>query len=160
MLGLALPDSDLTASFDGELRKTSLEDLLARLVRLRAAREPLVVVIEDCHWLDPLSRDLLGVLARVTSSAALLLLVTSRPDGSAHAGLPVASARRVTDLALEALEPEAARHLAAARHRAVTGEEPSEETVDLVGHPLRGQPLLPRAAGGLPRRSGPTGRRR
>ena len=141
LLGLALPDSGLTASFDGELRKTSLEDLLARLIRIRAARGPLVVVIEDAHWLDPLSRDLLGVVARATSSAAVLLVVTSRPDGTAHAGLPVTSARRVTDLALDALDPGAARDLAAARHRAVTGEEPSSTRLDLVVGRCEGNPF-------------------
>ena len=64
MLGLALPDSDLTASFDGELRKTSLEDLLRPAARSRAPSRPaaVVVVVEDAHWLDPLSRDLLEAL--------------------------------------------------------------------------------------------------
>ncbi len=36
VLGVQLPDSDLTGSFDAELRKTSLEDLLSRLLRARA----------------------------------------------------------------------------------------------------------------------------
>ena len=65
VLGLALPDSDLTASFDGELRKTSLEDLLGRLLgALASGAGGVVVVVEDAHWLDPLSRDLLEALAR------------------------------------------------------------------------------------------------
>ena len=63
VLGLTLPDSDLTASFDGELRKASLEDLLGRLLAARAAPGGARVVVEDAHWLDPLSRDLLEVLA-------------------------------------------------------------------------------------------------
>ncbi len=63
VLGLAMPDSDLTASFDGELRKTSLEDLLRRLLEA-SAKDSVVVVVEDAHWLDPLSRDVLEALAR------------------------------------------------------------------------------------------------
>ena len=60
VLGLDLPDTDLTATFDGELRKTSLEDLLGRLLAALAEESGgVAVVVEDAHWLDPLSRDLL-----------------------------------------------------------------------------------------------------
>ena len=48
--------------FDAKLRKTSLEGLLAECLR-RAGEELIVLVLEDCHWIDPLSRDLLEVLA-------------------------------------------------------------------------------------------------
>ncbi len=59
VLGLEIPDNDLTAALDAKLRKASLEDLLATCLRARAAGEPLVLVLEDCHWIDALSRDLL-----------------------------------------------------------------------------------------------------
>ena len=36
-------------------------------LRARAAQRPLVLVLEDCHWLDELSRDLLVALARALS---------------------------------------------------------------------------------------------
>ncbi|HEX4471186.1 MAG TPA: AAA family ATPase [Nocardioides sp.] len=112
VLGLTLPDSDLTAAFDGELRKTSLEDLLARLLAACAARGPLVVVIEDAQWLDPLSRDLLEVLSRTAATLPVLLVVLSRPDGTALAGLPVRPDPHVTDLVLEALEPSSTSDIA------------------------------------------------
>ena len=48
---------------DAKLRKTSRETLLADLVAA-SATEPHVLVVEDCHALDPLSLDLLGVVAR------------------------------------------------------------------------------------------------
>ena len=64
VLGITIPDNELTRSFEAELRKTSLEALLADCLRARAAAEPLVLVLEDCHWIDPLSRDLLEVVAR------------------------------------------------------------------------------------------------
>ena len=55
--------------------RRSFEDVargaLADCLRARAAEEPLVLVLEDCHWIDPLSRDLLETLARVTASIRL-----------------------------------------------------------------------------------------
>ncbi|QIK66202.1 AAA family ATPase [Nocardioides sp. HDW12B] len=131
VLGVPLPDSDLTGSFDAELRKTSLEDLLSRLLRARAATSPLVVHLEDAQLLDPLSRDLLAVLARVAAGLPVLLLVTARPDGTAYAGMPV-TATRATDLVLEGLPEDAARELVTARHRTVSGRNPGAEVVDLV----------------------------
>ncbi len=132
VLGLTLPDSDLTASFDGELRKTSLEDLMRRLLAARAAEGPVAVVLEDAHWLDPLSRDLLQALAHTAAAGPVLLVVTSRPDGTALAGLPLRRSDQVIDLVLEPLGPDASVALVAERHRVLVGQEASAELVATV----------------------------
>lgn len=132
VLRVTMPDSELTASFDGELRKTSLEDLLRRLLARRAATQTLAVIVEDAHWMDALSRGLLDALARVTSSIRVLLVVTSRPDGTPLAGLPVGRGDHVTDLVLEGLGAEASAALVRARHLALTGREAADETVATV----------------------------
>jgi class 3 adenylate cyclase/tetratricopeptide (TPR) repeat protein len=80
LLDLPIPDNDLTASFDAKLRKTSLEGLLVECFCARAHDEPLVLVLEDCHWLDPLSRDLLAALARALSSLRVLIVLAYRPS--------------------------------------------------------------------------------
>ena len=80
LLGITIPDTELTRSFEPELRKTSLEALLADCLRARASEEPVVLVLEDCHWIDSLSRDLLETLARVTASIRALVLLTYRPN--------------------------------------------------------------------------------
>ena len=79
VLGIEIPENELTATFDAKLRKASLEDLLATCLRHRAAAEPLVIVLEDCHWIDDLSRDLLEVLARAAASLPVLVIVAYRP---------------------------------------------------------------------------------
>jgi class 3 adenylate cyclase/tetratricopeptide (TPR) repeat protein len=141
VLGLALPDSDLTAAFDGELRKASLEDLLGRMLTTRAGRGPFVVVLEDAQWLDQLSRDLLEVLGRTVAGIPVLLVVLSRPDGSALAGLPVRPDGHVTDVVLADLGPEAARALVADRHRALVGQDPAPGLVATVVERAEGNPF-------------------
>jgi adenylate cyclase len=141
VLGVDLPDSDLTAAFDGELRKTSLEDLLARLLAARAARGPLVVVLEDAMWLDPLSRDLLEVLARTIRTRPVLVAALLRPDGTALAGLPIRPGGHVTDMVLDSLGPEASRTLVGARHRELTGTDPAPRLVDTVVARAEGNPF-------------------
>jgi tetratricopeptide (TPR) repeat protein len=79
LLDLPLVDNDLTSQFDPKLRKISLEGLLADALRARARKEPLVLVLEDCHWLDALSRDLLEVFARMVPNLPVLIAVAHRP---------------------------------------------------------------------------------
>src|SRR5207237_196100 len=55
---------------------TQTRDYLAAL----AARQPLVLLLEDLHWADPASLDLLRGLARSLATLPVLLLATYRPE--------------------------------------------------------------------------------
>jgi len=99
VLNVQIEDNDLTASFDAKLRKTSLETLLADCLRARTRAEPLVVVLEDCHWLDPLSRDLLQVLARVLPGLKCLFVVAYRPEKEPGGGLGLAKLKHFQEVA-------------------------------------------------------------
>jgi predicted ATPase/DNA-binding winged helix-turn-helix (wHTH) protein len=62
----------------GATRERMLRELAAAL-DLLTAQQPLVLVLEDLHWSDPSTLDLLAVLARRRESARLLLIGTYRP---------------------------------------------------------------------------------
>jgi predicted ATPase/class 3 adenylate cyclase len=79
LLNLPLEDNDLTRSFDPKLRKTSLESMLVDLLRKMASDRPMVLVLDDCQWMDSLSHELLGVLGRAIADRPVLLLLISRP---------------------------------------------------------------------------------
>ena len=79
VLNLQIPDNDLTSSFDAKLRKESLESLLVDCLRKRTHSTPLLLVLEDCHWLDPLSHDLLEVIARAIIDLPVLIALAYRP---------------------------------------------------------------------------------
>ncbi len=86
VLNLVLPDSELTASLDPELRKASREALLLELIRLAARRAEadgrvLLLILEDLQWFDTLSSDLLQVVARGLGSHPVLLILSRREDG-------------------------------------------------------------------------------
>ena len=40
---------------------------------------PLLFVLEDCHWLDPLSHDLLEVIGRAIIDLPVLIIIAYRP---------------------------------------------------------------------------------
>lgn len=79
VLGLDLPDNELTRSFDPKLRKDSLEALLADCLRALAYEAPRLIVLEECHWLDALSHDLIEVLARTIAELPVIMILAYRP---------------------------------------------------------------------------------
>ena len=123
LLGISIPDNELTRSFDAELRKASLEALLVDCLRARAAEEPLVLVLEDCHWIDALSRDLLEALARTVSSLEVLVLLAYRPEKEAGGGLGLERLPHFSELALPDFVSEEAEQLIASRLQSLLGAD-------------------------------------
>ena len=62
----------------GATRERMLRELVEAL-ELLTAQQPLVLVLEDLHWSDPSTLDLIAVLARRREPARLLLVGTYRP---------------------------------------------------------------------------------
>jgi TOMM system kinase/cyclase fusion protein len=60
-------------------RERTLEILVALLTQM-AELQPLVLVIEDLHWVDPSTLELLGQLLGAISDVPLLLVATFRPE--------------------------------------------------------------------------------
>jgi predicted ATPase len=118
-----LPDNELTRTFDPKLRKASLEALLLDCLRHRARREPLFLLIEDGHWMDALSRELLEAVARVIAGLPVFILLTSRPpDTPAPTHEALASLPCFTEVRLARLEAAEARQLIALKLRRLFGE--------------------------------------
>jgi predicted ATPase len=79
VLNLSIPDNDLTRGLDAKVRKASREALLVDCLLARARERPFLLVLEDCHWLDPLSHDLVEEVGRAISGVPVLLLLVYRP---------------------------------------------------------------------------------
>src|SRR5262249_41030643 len=89
---LSLPASDkypLSDVTPQRRKEKTLEALLAQLPRL-AAQQPVLMLFEDAHWIDPTSLELLTLTVARVSQLPLLLLGTARPEfpppwpGDAH----------------------------------------------------------------------------
>jgi class 3 adenylate cyclase/tetratricopeptide (TPR) repeat protein len=77
-LQVPIPDNDLTRTLDPQLRDQLLKSLLVACVRAEALRAPLLLVLDDCHWIDPLSRELLELIARSIVDLPVVLLIAAR----------------------------------------------------------------------------------
>ncbi len=63
----------------GRARRDALTALIQQLAQ-RAARQPLLIVIEDLHWADPTTLELIEMLLEGPPELALLLALTGRQD--------------------------------------------------------------------------------
>jgi predicted ATPase/class 3 adenylate cyclase len=79
VLDLPLPDNEFTAALDPKDRKSALEILLEDCLKSAASETPLLIVLEDVHWIDPLSHDLLEILARVSQNLRICFVLAYRP---------------------------------------------------------------------------------
>ena len=77
LLVLDLAENDVTSQMTGELRAVNLNQLLLDLVRQEAEQAPLLIVLEDAHWMDSASWALTLRLALEVKS--VLLAISSRP---------------------------------------------------------------------------------
>jgi len=81
VVNLSIPDNDLTGSLNAKVRKASLEGMLAECLQRRASGQPVLLVLEDCQWLDPLSHDLIEVIGRSIADIPVFMLILYRtPD--------------------------------------------------------------------------------
>lgn len=79
VLNLPIADNALTSLLDAQLRAELLRSLLLECLRLRAQQGPLFFILEDCHWIDPLSQELLTFLARNLTDLPILMVMLYRP---------------------------------------------------------------------------------
>lgn len=99
----------------GRLRTLTLEALVTAMVRVERTR-PLLLLIEDAHWLDPTTLDFVERVAAELGGRRVLVLLTAREEFSPAADVWAGT----TFLELRGLpEPEAAQLFAA-----LSGEDP------------------------------------
>lgn len=79
LLNLEIPDNDFTKNLEPKYRQSALRALLGDCLRVESTQEPLLIVIEDFHWIDALSHDLLEELARGLCDCQVCFVLAYRP---------------------------------------------------------------------------------
>jgi predicted ATPase len=112
LLGLHWPGS-LYESLDGNLRYQNTLFALKNLVLAECCFHPVVLELEDLHWLDDSSHEALTVLTRNIADYPLLIIVTSRyADDGSRPALQVAEGTPVAAVDLNVLTHDDLRRLA------------------------------------------------
>jgi class 3 adenylate cyclase/tetratricopeptide (TPR) repeat protein len=76
----ALPEHSPFAQLDPSQRRQRTLDALKRVLVRESQGQPLVLVVEDLHWIDSETQALLDSLVTSLPTARLLLLVNYRPE--------------------------------------------------------------------------------
>ncbi|GAB4430685.1 MAG: adenylate/guanylate cyclase domain-containing protein [Chloroflexi bacterium OHK40] len=142
ILALGLPETELTSGLEPEQRQAGLRSLLLELLRLWAAEQPLVLVLEDAHWLDALSWQLAVLTARSLADTGLLLVCVRRAADEEPAG-PFADELRAAAgnavITLGPLSPEQTATLGASR---LGVARLSADLARLIAERAAGNPLI------------------
>src|SRR5262245_45123157 len=114
---LSLPSGDLrTDALDAITRRSETSRALKALTLRAAAAAPLVLVVEDLHWIDPASEAYLVFLADSLPTTRVLLVLTHRP-GYRHAFGDRSYHRRLT------LDPLSHADMAAMTHAILDADD-------------------------------------
>jgi class 3 adenylate cyclase/tetratricopeptide (TPR) repeat protein len=77
---LSVPsDGEGVAEMDAQQRRVKTFEVLRNLILTKAQRSPVVVEVEDLHWIDRTSEDFLVSFADSLSMAPVLMLLSYRP---------------------------------------------------------------------------------
>jgi len=134
--GVALsPDYVLPALSPLGLRKRTLALLADWFAGLGRQPRPVTLLIEDLHWLDPSSLELLGQILERSRDARMLILLTYRPEFAP----PWPSSAAMTTLALTRLAPDEVEELIAS---SVPPEALAPGTIDRIVSRAEGVPFF------------------
>jgi predicted ATPase/class 3 adenylate cyclase len=73
------PGDGALKTMDPASRRKQIVAAVVRLMAARSRQRPIVLVVEDAHWVDSASEDVLKALADALPGMAVLLVVTHRP---------------------------------------------------------------------------------
>jgi class 3 adenylate cyclase/predicted ATPase len=117
-----------------EQKPRTMRALLSVLFNI-AVKQPVLFVIEDLHWADPTTLELLSLAVKELDAKRILALFTYRPDFQP----PWAGRSNVTEMSLLRLPPDQAAELAA---HVAQGKRLPEEVLNQVVNNTDGVPLF------------------
>jgi predicted ATPase/class 3 adenylate cyclase len=136
LLGLKVPSQGLSDADAEHIRQKTSWAVKRSLEQLCQAG-PLLVVVEDIHWIDPTTRQILSDISKDLTTFPVLIVLTSRPGEDASWIEPQA----LSQLALTRLSADGVRQ--AVRHRLAVADTPElAAIIDLIARVSGGVPLL------------------
>jgi adenylate cyclase len=138
LLGLRLPDNDFTQALDPRSRESALHALLLDCLQAAARQAAadgtgLLLVLEDLHWIDALSHDLLENIARAIEDLPVLIVAAYRPPELLRLQAPrIENLEHFTQIALAPVTPVEAGQIIRAKLAQLLPERKGAATPALI----------------------------
>lgn len=144
LLNVELPENDLTRTLDPKVRRSSLEGLVVECIRHRVRSGPLLFVLEECHWIDEASRNLLASIVRAVARFPVAVVLAHRPVKPGELlGANEYALDYVTTIQLGNMPEDEARQLVAFKLEETFGAGSApERLVDLITSRADGNPFF------------------
>jgi predicted ATPase/class 3 adenylate cyclase/ribosomal protein L40E len=118
-------DSDILKNLDAGQKRQAIFDALKAIILRISQTKPVVIAIEDLHWIDKTSEEFLNSIARTMGNERIMLLFTCRP-GCVHS---LIDKSYYTQIALSSLSTGDCRFLV---ESILSGGDISEELMGLI----------------------------
>jgi class 3 adenylate cyclase/predicted ATPase len=128
------PEYAPVAAPPDQVKQLTLQAITAVLLN-RAARQPLLLVVEDLQWVDPTTIELLSLIVEQIPAARIMMLLTYRPDFEP----PWALTTHLSAISLSRLPPDEAVELTS---RVAGGKSLPVDVMDQVVAKTDGVPLF------------------
>jgi transcriptional regulator with AAA-type ATPase domain/tetratricopeptide (TPR) repeat protein len=133
---LSIEDNDAAlAQLDPKLRRAGIFEAIARFLRFASEARPVIVVLEDLHWMDQATGEFLGMMVESLASSRILLCATHRTGYT----LPFAQGAFGTQLTLSRVSPTDSNAIASAL---AGGSRLSAELRQLIDDKTEGNPFF------------------
>ncbi|HJW84550.1 MAG TPA: hypothetical protein VJ754_09635, partial [Anaerolineae bacterium] len=139
VLPLDVPDNDLTEHMTGEVRANNTHELLIGLINAAARSAPLLVVLEDAHWLDSASWALTRLISRSVQPALLVIVTRPLSDPVPGEYIYLRDAAETRRLSLDTLSPAEIEAIVSQR---LGVERLPQPVAELIHHKAEGHPFF------------------
>lgn len=82
LLDIPIPDNPTTAAFEPKQRQESLTALIIDMFQVWSQAHPLLLIVEDAHWMDESSANLATAVGRAISQLPVMLMLVQRDEAS------------------------------------------------------------------------------
>lgn len=79
IIGVEFPMNDVVRNLDSKIKKQKFFDIALDIIKYSASVNPVFIVIEDLHWMDSISMELLNYITRNISGNRIMFLFAYRP---------------------------------------------------------------------------------
>ncbi|OQX52701.1 MAG: hypothetical protein B5M53_07955 [Candidatus Cloacimonas sp. 4484_209] len=79
IMGVPFPENSLVKFLDAKTRKQKAFDIIFDLIKSVGKKKPVCIIMEDLHWADSVSVELVNYIGRNIASRPILLVLVYRP---------------------------------------------------------------------------------